>query len=184
MRIPVDTYLETARCLLRYPLARDTERLLSAFTAGEFLKDVPLGQLNTAGRVGEWIERCQRRWAAGTGYTWTAERKSDRAVVGQISLMEMEETEAWSVAYWTHPDCWGQGCATEILRRAVGFAFETLEAGRVWAAAGAKNEASLRVLQKGGLRFVRDNPEGYHIGGQPIPTREYELTRAQWHKTI
>lgn len=105
-------------------------------------------------------------------------------MVGQISLVEKEEAGVWSVAYWTHPDCWGQGYATEILRRAVGFAFETLEAGRVWAAAGAKNEASLRVLQKGGLRFVRDNPEGYHIGGQTIPTREYELTRAQWHKTI
>ena len=51
----------------------------------------------------------------------------------------------------------------------------------VWAAAAAiRNKASLRVLQKGGLRFLRDNPDGYRIQGQPIATREYELTRAQW----
>ena len=184
MRIPVDFYLETKRCLLRYPLLQDTERLLSAFTANEFPGDVPLGQLTTAEEVETWIEGCQRRWAAGLGYTWTAERKSDRAVIGQVSVMELEEAEAWSLAYWTHPDCWGQGYATELLRQAIDFAFNTLGAERLWAAAAARNKASLRVLQKGGLRFLRDNPDGYRIQGQPIATREYQLTRDQWQAAL
>lgn len=183
MRIPVDTYLETARCLMRYPLAQDTERLLSAFTAREFPKDVPLGQLHTAGQVDEWIAGCQRRWATGRGYTWTAERKADRVVVGQVSVMALDDPGAWSVAYWTHPDCWGQGYATEMLRRAIDFAFERLEAGRIWAAAGARNEASLQVLRKGGLRFLGENPAGYQLDGQPVATREYGLTRSEWQET-
>ncbi len=180
MRIPVDDYLETTRCLLRYPLMRDTERLLSAFTADAFPGDVPLGQITSVEQVRDWIEGCQRRWLDGISYTWTAERKSDREVIGQASVAEPGDPGVWSLAYWTHPDCWGQGYATEILQRIIDFAFETLGARCVWAAAATQNEASLRVLQKGGLHFLRTNPDGYRIHQRPIETYEYELTRAQW----
>ncbi len=30
--------------------------------------------------------------------------------------------------------------------------------------------------------FLAENPQGYAIRGEPVPTREYELTRERWQQ--
>lgn len=49
----------------------------------------------------------QLGWSAGQGYTWTAESRIDNTVIGQVSLVQLDDDRAWSLAFWTHPDCWG-----------------------------------------------------------------------------
>lgn len=175
MNSSMDPTLETTRCILRYPLTDDSLRLLSAFTSDDFPKYVPLGQIDSIEQVDDWIKGAQARWAKGQGYTWTVERKSDSIVVGQVTLVQLGIGSTWSLAFWTHPDCWGQGYATEIASCAIDYAFRELSASRVWAATAKWNEASLRVLQKLGMKYLRDNNEGYRIDDEPIPTKEFVL---------
>lgn len=175
MQISTDHHLETRRCILRYPLPSDSPRLLTAFESNEFPKYVPLGQIGKIEQVNDWIEDAQMRWATGQGYIWTAERKCDGSVVGQVSLVQLEKDSTWSLAFWTHPDCWGQGFATEIASCAVEFAFRELSASKVWAAAAKWNQASLRVLQKLGMRYLGENNEGYRIDDEQIPTKEFAI---------
>lgn len=175
MKLSVDHHLETSRCILRYPLLSDSPRLLSAFESDDFPKYVPLGQIDKLEQVDDWIEGAQARWAEGQGYTWTAERKCDCTVVGQVSLVQLGKGSTWSLAFWTHPDCWGQGYATEIASCAVDYAFRELSASRVWAAAAKWNQASLRVLQKLGMKYLGENNEGYRNDDEPIPTKEFAL---------
>ena len=47
---------------------------------------------------------------------------------------------------------WGQGYASEAAQLVVGFAFKSLRAHRLWARCDAENSASLRVLEKLGMR--------------------------------
>lgn len=175
MKLSMDHHLETSRCILRYPQPSDSPRLLSAFTSDDFPKYVPLGQIDKMEQVNDWIESAQARWVKGHSYTWTAERKRDGLLVGQVSLVQLKEAGTWSLAFWTHPDCWGQGYATEIASSAVDYAFRELSASRVWAAAAKWNIASLRVLQKLGMKYLGENNEGYRIDDMPIPTKEYAL---------
>jgi ribosomal-protein-alanine N-acetyltransferase len=178
--VTTDRELETARCRLRYPRLDDVPRFMSAFSSPHFPKGVPLAQLTTDAQVLEWVQGSHNRWDQGQGYTWTAEEKASKTIVGQTSLTRLPSAGSWALAFWTHPDCWGQGYAPETAQRAVRLAFEELAASRVWAAAATWNQASQRVLQKLGMVYVGDNPAGYTLRGKPIPTLEFEITREAW----
>lgn len=179
-RIAIDRELNTSRCRLRYPRLADIPRLQSAFASPLFPRDLPLAELITAEQVTHWIQGCKSRWAEGEGYTWTVEDKTTGTVVGQVSLFRLPSAGVWSLAFWTHPDSWGQGYATEAAQRVIRLAFEELAANRIWAAAATWNAGSLRVLDKLGMAYLQENPEGYTIHERPIPTREFEITRAAW----
>ena len=149
-----------ADSLLRHPESSDVSRALNAFTSQSFPREVPLGQLSSPQEVLEWIEGAQARWVEGSAYTWTVVRNSDRVLVGQVSLLRMPDPGRWALAFWTHPECWGEGYATEAAQRIVEFAFGELGATVVWAG----------------------NPSGYVIRGKPIPTKEFEITREMWQR--
>ena len=178
--MPVDYTIRTSRCRLRCPQADDAERLLSAFTSPNFPKDLPLGRLSTIEQVHRWTKGCRSRWESGSGYTWTAEKQEDSLIVGQVTVIQMADKISWALAFWTHPDVWGQGYATEMVVAAVDFSFEMLGAERIWAGASHWNMASRRVLVKIGMTYVGDNPEGYEVDNQPVPVQEYELQRTKW----
>jgi ribosomal-protein-alanine N-acetyltransferase len=182
-QIPITLTLETLRCLLRHPALEDAPRLLSAFRSSAFPEDLPLRQITSPEHASQWIEGCQARWAEGQGFTWTVEHKQDGTILGQVTLARLPAAGAWALAFWTHPDCWGEGYATEMARRAVEFAFHELDATRVWAAAATWNAGSQRVLEKLGMAYLQDNPEGYRIDDRPVPTKEFEITRAAWEQS-
>lgn len=180
MQIPAELTLETSRCILRQARMVDASRFFSAFTSREFPQDVPLGRIENLEQVREWINGGRERWTSGTGYTFTAMSKSDQVAVGQVTLVKMEGVGTWSLAFWTHPDCWEQGFATEIAQAAIEFAFDQLSAVRIWAAAATWNGASQKVLSKLQMNFLGENEEGYRIGEDVIPTCEYSLALSDW----
>jgi RimJ/RimL family protein N-acetyltransferase len=84
------------------------------------------------------------------------------------------------LAFWIHPECWGQGYATEAAERILEFGFLDLNAALIWAGAANWNHASIRTLEKLGMVYVSENPKGYLIDGEPIPTKEFEISRHLW----
>jgi ribosomal-protein-alanine N-acetyltransferase len=180
--IPIDTVLETERCCLRYPNPSDANRAFSAFISPFFPKLLPLGQINSLQETKNWILQSQNRWAEGLSYTWSIERRSDGLMVGQVTLAKLPDEERWSLAFWIHPENWGQGFATEAASEVLRFAFTKLNLDTVWAATGMWNQASVSVLIKLGMTHIADNPEGYTIKDRSIPTHEYEISRYQWDK--
>ena len=180
--VPIDAVLETERCCLRYPQMSDAQRAFSAFISPFFPKLLPLGQIRSLGETRNWIERAQAGWSAGEAYTWTIERKEDALVVGQVTLTKSSEPDRWALAFWIHPENWGVGFATEAAKKATEFAFMSLGANTVWAGTCMWNEASAVVLNKLGMVFVAENPEGYVINDQTVPTQEYEITVETWQR--
>jgi GNAT superfamily N-acetyltransferase len=98
------------------------------------------------------------------------------------SLLQMEQAGSWSLAFWTHPQVWGQGYASEIAACALECAFRELAARRVWAAAARYNHASLHVLRKLGLSTLGENPAGYRINDRPIPTVEFSIDQVRFEE--
>jgi RimJ/RimL family protein N-acetyltransferase len=63
----------------------------------------------------------------------------------------MEEPELW---YELTHKAWGRGIATEAAQACVRYAFEEVGMERVIAGADAPNTASLRVIEKLGMKYL------------------------------
>jgi [ribosomal protein S5]-alanine N-acetyltransferase len=80
----------------------------------------------------------------------------DGSLVGMIELSHLSPSDrCGELGYWIAPEHRGQGYATEASRAMVDVGFRALRLHRIEARAFARNRASIRVLEKAGLR-----PEG------------------------
>jgi [ribosomal protein S5]-alanine N-acetyltransferase len=70
---------------------------------------------------------------------------------GFVRLEGMEEPELW---YELTQKVWGRGIATEAARACVRYALEEVGMERVIAGADAPNTASLRVIEKLGMKYL------------------------------
>ena len=92
-------------------------------------------------------------------------------VMGQMPDAEIE------TGYFLKRGAWGQGFATEVCKRMLQFAFESLPLDEVIASIDDNNSASRRVLEKSGLV---DRGRGLSYGKDcPI----YRITRSEWNES-
>lgn len=72
--------------------------------------------------------------------------------VGGIALVLHDDVERCSaeVGYWLSEQYWGRGIATAALKAITEYAFTHLKLTRVFAVPFARNDASIRVLEKAG----------------------------------
>src|ERR1035438_5493836 len=69
------------------------------------------------------------------------------------------------------PDYWGQGLATEAARAALAYGFDAALFTRVYVRTDAPNRASVRVMERLGMKFERET----RLAARP--TLIYSLTR-------
>ena len=78
---------------------------------------------------------------------------NDGSLVGMIELSQLSPTDRRAeLGYWIAPGHRGQGYATEAARAICDVGFSTLRLHRIEAGAFVRNHASIRVLEKAGLR--------------------------------
>ncbi|MGH3146239.1 MAG: GNAT family N-acetyltransferase, partial [Rubrobacter sp.] len=75
-------------------------------------------------------------------------------LVGFCGFLRLEGMEEPELAYELLPQVWGRGLATEAARACVRHAFEAVGLERVIAGADAPNVASLRVMEKLGMKPI------------------------------
>jgi ribosomal-protein-alanine N-acetyltransferase len=180
--IPADTILMTGRLLLRYPQLDDAAPIFAVVSSAQFPEQLPLKEIDAESGIEGWLKRLQAGWTAGAVFSWILEDRETGQMLGQVTLSRVEGDKRWALAFWIHPDHWGEGYATEGVERLLAFGFEQLEAGEIWAGAGDWNKASCRVLEKIGMHYVGDNPRGYTSKGEPIRTRDYRISSEGWQK--
>ncbi|MBQ8332532.1 MAG: GNAT family N-acetyltransferase [Clostridia bacterium] len=90
----------------------------------------------------------------GPGFCLGIFLKSDGTMVGEMWMLEVENSRMAKVAYRIAREYWNQGIATEALRETVKFTYEKTELDRLWTDVDCRNTGSWRVLEKCG--FVRE----------------------------
>ncbi len=79
--------------------------------------------------------------------------KSDQLIIGAIGIrIRNSSSKKADLGYWVRHDLWGKGFATEATVAVIKFGFESLNMNRIWATASPQNTASLRVLEKAGMK--------------------------------
>lgn len=95
--------------------------------------------------------------------------------------IHQDKDDVFSIGYMFGRSTWGQGVATEALRAVCEFGFRTCRASMIWGDAFAENPASGRVMQKVGMRFVRQEMGWSAARAASFPTNRFEMTRTEFH---
>ena len=85
---------------------------------------------------------------------WAVLNKASGKLVGLCGLRLLEDTPELFYAF--AKDYWGQGLATESAKACMRYGFEELEFDRIVAASRHANAASIRVLEKIGMRYEKE----------------------------
>lgn len=175
-------YLETDRVRLRQYLPQDFQRMIELNSDPEVMTYLGGVVANTFEETKTGVERIiqyQKQFDFKLG-VFTAELNGE--YMGWFLLRPdrrtLENTKELEVGYRLKKQFWGQGYATEVTVALVQKAFEELEAEIVFGLISPANKASQRVLEKAGLRFVReyDDPLYRDLLGT---TARYEVTCLQ-----
>jgi [ribosomal protein S5]-alanine N-acetyltransferase len=147
--------LETDRLLLREYVEEDAEAFFKLNTDPDvlrFVPDKPLLNVEQARQI--LIDHPiadYRKYGFGRG---ACILKSTGEQIGFAGLKYLEELGEVDVAYRLMPSYWGQGLATEAALASVRFGFADLDLKRIIGLVMPENIASVRVLEKIGLRSV------------------------------
>jgi len=88
-------------------------------------------------------------------------RRCSESLIGFCGFVRLAGMDEPELAYELTQRAWGKGLATEASLACLRHAFEDADPGRVIAGADAQNAASLRVIEKLGMRFLGNmNPNG------------------------
>lgn len=104
---------------------------------------------------------------------------SDGVVLGCIGLTQRPAAVA-EIGYWVGRPYWGQGYATEAARALIDHAFASGEVGAVEGSTRVINDASRRVLERCGLRYVNSGLASAPARGGALPVDYFRLGRRDW----
>ncbi len=146
--------LETDRLLLREFVEDDAESFFKLNTDPEVMRFVPDKPLLNVEQARQTLIdhpiADYRRYGFGRG---ACILKSTGEQIGFAGLKYLDELGEVDLAYRLLPAHWGQGLATEVALASVRYGFAALGLKRIIGLVMPKNIASVRVLEKTGLRY-------------------------------
>ena len=86
---------------------------------------------------------------------WLIQERDDAAPCGFCGFLPGAELERAELIYGLLPRAWGRGYALESARAIVAHAFDRLNVAKIVAAADVPNTASIRLMERLGMRFDR-----------------------------
>lgn len=88
---------------------------------------------------------------------WATILKKDHSFIGWTTLKYLDATQQVELGYRYLPEFWNQGYATEMCTSLVTYGFETLGLNEIVAVAQPQNIASIRVMEKVGMSYVKED---------------------------
>lgn len=151
------TLFETPRLRFRQLEAEDVEVMYPWLSDAEIMRYMPNGQDYTMeqaqARIARYMAHQQQH---GYSRGLMIERSTGEAI-GDAGLLYLPATKEVELGYRLRKPWWGQGFATEAAMGWLQYAFDELGLTEVIAFAHPENVASVRVMQKSGFEFMRND---------------------------
>lgn len=110
-----------------------------------------INQFREEPHISNWLNNINNRLLKSKKvFTWCIELKSSKDVIGRIDLGGFEKKSMAEIAYFLHPQYWGQGLGTEAVKAITRFGIQDLTLHRIQAKVMPENIGSLKVLEKAG----------------------------------
>jgi RimJ/RimL family protein N-acetyltransferase/ribosomal protein S18 acetylase RimI-like enzyme len=170
--------LAGGRFTLRPFRALDAEDVFAYASDDEFLRYLPIPKPYTRESATQFLARQAAR-DPGQRVDWAID-VAGRAC-GGVNIRFVVERRVGEIGYAVARSCWGQGLATDASRLVVGSAFRTYpELFRVRATADARNAASIRVMEKLGMRREGLLRSERPCRGELTDQVVYGVLRSEW----
>ena len=113
------------------------------------------------------------------------EEKNSGRVIGEVLLLwKSKKHNIGEVGYVFNPAFQGQGYATEAAREMLRLGFETCKFHRMIACCDARNTASMRVMERLGMRREAHYVENEFIKGEWTDELIYAMLEREWMKQV
>ena len=162
----------TVRLSLRRPEERDLDFVTALFARPELVAHRPNPAPDSPAESARRLARDRAHWRLHGFGRWAIE--TEGRLIGFGGITVSREFEGLNLSYHLHPNCWGNGYATELVTEALAFARSDLKAKRVVGLVRPVNTASRRVLEKCGFGFERE----VMLHGAPTHLLSYRLAVA------
>lgn len=175
-QVPHRREIETSRLRLRYFTPDDLDELASITADPEVVRYIgeglPLTREETWRNLRGIIDTFARR-----GYgRWALVEKAGGALLGYCGLTQLPESPGVELVYLLARRAWGRGIATEASLACLRYGFEELGLERIYALTMPDNLRSRRVLERVGMKFLR---EDRYYGYACVC---YALAREDWRR--
>jgi [ribosomal protein S5]-alanine N-acetyltransferase len=146
---------ETERLIFKPYTEADKNDLIGLFTDSEVMKHVGDGVLTDL-QAEEWWQKLHDKFYPQGINIWAVFTKADSGYIGHAGIYPRPtKKEDWEFVYFLCRDAWGKGFATEIAQRIIEYGFDELKLPEVFATVDNDHPASIRVLEKAGMNFLR-----------------------------
>jgi RimJ/RimL family protein N-acetyltransferase len=179
----LDRPLESARLLLRPFVSDDLDSLYAIHSRADVARYL-YWQPRTRDEVQAALEKKIRGTAVqtdGDSLSFAVVLKESSELVGDcVLLLVSREHRQGEIGFVFHPDHHGRGYATEAARLLLRLAFEELELRRVVGRLEARNAASVRVLERLGMRREAHFVENEFVKGEWQSELVYAILWREW----
>ena len=169
--------IDAPRLRLRHVFREDVNDLTEATSDSWVTRYEPWGPYDKA-ETRRLIENILEQMEHGICAEWAIERKDDAKVLGMIHLNNLDFfNRSGELGYWLQRKAWGSGYGTEAAGALVRFALSDLRLDEVVAVCHPENGASLRVLEKIGMKYQTTLPNRLSLNGKTADCLQYHITR-------
>lgn len=173
--------VSTGRCLLRAATPKDYDALVAGIGAPEFPSKLPLARLYREGRLKAWLDSVLKMSEDRRAFVFSVDLRTGENCIGQVSLVQKDQSEIWNLAFWFQPAFWGKGFASETGREIVRYAFTVTAIKEIWAGAALWNQRSMDTLLKIGLTPVQEAEAS--TGASQNAFRAFSISRDHWTRS-
>lgn len=166
--------LETDRATLTPWQPDDWRELHHIASDPEVMRYIAGGEGWSEAQTQEFVSRQVRHFAARGFCMWKLQLNGDAEAAGLCGIQPLEGTSEIEIGWWLARRHWSRGIATEAAGAAMRDAFTRVGLERIVAIARAENAASLRIMEKLGMKYEREH---VHRG---IPVVMFGVTRSNW----
>ena len=146
--------IDSPRLYIRPWVAEDRPTFTRFVHDPEMVRHLGSGEVWDDARIDAFMER-QRGTLAEHGCCLGAVvLKTDDEVIGLAGIQPLGDTGVFEMGWWIWKDHWNRGYATELAQAMKQHAFETMQLPQIAAIANVPNRASIRVMQKAGMRYL------------------------------
>lgn len=164
--------LETARLTLEPWREEDWRAFHAIATDTEVMRHITGGEAWSETQTREFVARQMRQFEERGNCLWKlAVMDGGDGIDGFCGIQPLAETQEIEIGWWLARRHWGQGMATEAAREVLRDGFERVGLRKIVAIARPENKASLRVMEKLGMKYEREH---VHRG---VPVVMYALRR-------
>ncbi|MBM7578064.1 GNAT family N-acetyltransferase [Jeotgalibacillus terrae] len=173
--------LETERLVLRRLTIDDLEDMFHYGSNDEVTKYVTWDTHQTKADSKAFIEFVLNRYENGQVAPWGIEHKDNGKLIGTVDYVSWQPgNHTAEIGYVISRDYWGQGIATEAVKRIIAFGFEKMALVRIQARCFPENTGSERVMQKAGMSYEGTMRKSLFIKGKHWDGKMYSILREEY----